>query len=142
MDTAEISSTSKYELHEVNVLDSKMTYVDTGTSTSGITIVFLHGNPTSSYLWRNIMPHVQAIARCIAPDLIGIGGSDKPSNIEYRVFDHCNYIEAFLDSVIPEGPIVLALHDWGAAIGLDWARSHEDRVRGLVLMEFVHPIQS
>ena len=122
-------------MHQVDVLGSKMAYVDTG---DGPVVLFQHGNPTSSYLWRNIIPHVAPQARCIAPDLIGFGQSDKP-DILYRFEDHARYFEAFLDA-LDLHDVVLVLHDWGSALGLDWARRHEDRVRALVLMDFITPI--
>lgn len=121
--------------NRVEVLGSQMAYVDTGT---GPVVLFQHGNPTSSYLWRNIIPHVAPHARCIAPDLIGFGDSDKP-DIPYRVEDQARYFEAFMDALGLED-VVLVLHDWGSALGLDWARRHENRVRGLVLMDFITPI--
>ncbi|KAK3047858.1 hypothetical protein LTR09_010683 [Extremus antarcticus] len=128
-------------MYEVDVLDSRMAYISTGTAKQlEETIVFLHGNPTSSYLWRNIIPHVSDKARCIAPDLIGMGRSLKPTAIQYRFVDHEKYLSSFLQTVVPNGKIILVLHDWGSALGLDWARRHEHRVSGLVLMEFVYPI--
>jgi haloalkane dehalogenase len=135
MEQPEISADFNYVHREVDVLDSKMAYVDTGEA-SGKTVVFLHGNPTSSYLWRNIIPHVASKARCIAPDLIGMGRSGKPS-IEYCLADHARYLGAFLEAIVPDGPIILVIHDWGSALGLDWARHHYDRVSGIVLMEFI-----
>jgi haloalkane dehalogenase len=117
------------------VLGSRMSYRDEG---SGPTVLFQHGNPTSSYLWRNIIPHVSNQARCIAPDLIGMGASDKPE-IPYRVEDQARYFDAFVEELGLED-VVLVLHDWGSALGLDWARRHPDRVRGIVLMEFIWPI--
>ena len=119
----------------VDVLGSRMAYVEVG---SGPTVLFLHGNPTSSYLWRNVIPHVAPGARCIAPDLIGMGRSDKPA-IAYRVEDQARYLEAFIAALGLES-VVFVLHDWGSALGLDWARRHADRVRGLALMEFITPV--
>ena len=116
--------------------------VDTGRAQSGLTCVFLHGNPTSSYIWRNIIPHVALGARCIAPDLIGMGRSGKLKNTDYRFIDYQRYLTAFLNAVVPDDRIILVLHDWGSALGLDWARRNESRVAGLVLMEFVRLISS
>jgi haloalkane dehalogenase len=116
-------------------LTGMLAYAEAG---DGPVVLFQHGNPTSSYLWRNVIPHVAPHARCIAPDLIGMGASDKP-NIAYRVEDQARYFEAFVE-VLNLKDIVLVLHDWGSALGLDWARRHEDRVRGLALMEFIYPI--
>ena len=122
----------------VKVLDSEMAYIEAGESTEA-TVVFLHGNPTSSYLWRNVVPHVAERVRCIAPDLIGMGDSGKLPASKYGYAEHARYLEAFLDAVVPEGKIVLVLHDWGSGLGFDWARRHEDRLAGLAFMEFVHP---
>lgn len=123
------------QMRYVDVLGSRMAYAEAG---DGPVVLFQHGNPTSSYLWRNIIPHVAGQARCIAPDLIGMGASDKPT-LAYRVEDHARYFEALLDA-LGLVDVVLVLHDWGSALGLDWARRHEDRVRGIVLMEFIWPI--
>ncbi len=142
MAAQEISANWKFELHNIDVLESTMAFVDTGTAHSGQICVFLHGNPSSSYIWRNIIPHVAPSARCIAPDLIGMGRSGKPKSIDYRFMDHQRYLEAFLNAVLPDDRIILVLHDWGSALGLDWARRNESRVAGLALMEFVRPIPS
>jgi haloalkane dehalogenase len=139
MEQKEISPDFNYVHREVDVLDSKMAYIDTGEA-SNRTAIFLHGNPTSSYLWRNIIPHIASKARCIAPDLIGMGHSGKPA-IEYRFADHSRYLSAFLDTISPEGDVVLVIHDWGSALGLDWARRNPDRVSGIVLMEFITPLR-
>lgn len=123
------------EMKHVQVLGSRMAYTESG---EGPVVLFQHGNPTSSYLWRNVIPHVASYARCIAPDLIGMGASDKP-RIAYRVEDQARYFDALLDTLDLKD-VVLVLHDWGSALGLDWARRHEERVRGIVLMEFIWPI--
>ncbi len=101
-------------------------------------MVFLHGNPTSSYLWRNIMPHVAAQGRCIAPDLIGMGDSDKiegsdPDRYAYTV--HRKFLDGLLASLDLGDRITLVLHDWGSALGFDWAHRHPERVTGIVYME-------
>jgi haloalkane dehalogenase len=119
---------------KLEVFGSQMAYVIEG---DGPTVLFLHGNPMSSYLWRNVIPHVAPHARCIAPDLIGFGDSDKP-NLAYRVPDHARYLDKFIETLGLDD-LVLVLHDWGSALGLDWARRHPRRVRGLVLMEFICP---
>src|SRR5436309_5576228 len=111
---------------------ARMAYVDEG---SGDPIVFLHGNPTSSYLWRNVIPHVRSVGRCIAPDLIGMGRSDKP-DIGYRFVDHARYLDGFLEALGLER-ITFVVHDWGSALGFDWAMRHESRVRGLAFMEAI-----
>lgn len=121
----------------ITVNDLSMAYVEQG---AGPPIWLQHGNPTSSYLWRNIIPHLTASGRCIAPDLIGMGDSDKRPGTEpwrYRFVEHRAFIDAFLDQVLPEEPIILVLHDWGSALGFDWARRHPDRVRGIVYMEAI-----
>ena len=137
MDQTEISADFNYVHREVDVLDSQMAYVDTGVASSE-TVVFLHGNPTSSYLWRNVIPYVASKAHCIAPDLIGMGRSGKPS-IPYRFADHARYLGAFLEAIVPNGKVVLVIHDWGSALGLDWARRHQERVAGIAMMEFITP---
>ena len=128
-----------FQKQRVNVLGASMAYVDTGAADARVTAVFLHGNPTSSYLWRNVIPHVAGQRRCIAPDLVGMGASQKLPGAAYRVADHARYLEAFLEAVVPTGKLVLVLHDWGSALGLDWACRHESRVAGLALMEFIAP---
>jgi len=115
----------------------RMAYVERG---EGETIVFLHGNPTSSYLWRNIMPHVEDLGRCVAPDLIGMGDSDKlpdPGPASYRFIEHRDYLNGFLDQVCPNGQVTLVVHDWGSALGFDWAYRNPDRVRGIAYMEAI-----
>ena len=121
----------------VAVLDTEMSYVDVG---EGDPIVFLHGNPTSSYLWRNIIPHVSDIARCLAPDLIGMGQSGKSPTYSYRFVDHARYLDAWFDAM-NLSKAILVIHDWGSALGFDWANHHRDRVRGIAYMEaIVRPI--
>lgn len=116
----------------VEVLDSEMTYVDTG---DGDPVVFLHGNPTSSYLWRNVIPHLAGQARCLAPDLIGMGGSGKAPDGSYRFADHARYLDAWFDALGLTGRVVLVGHDWGSALGFDWACRHPERVKGVAYME-------
>ena len=114
----------------------KMAYVELG---SGDPIVCLHGNPTSSFLWRNIAPELQDAGRVIVPDLIGMGDSDKlaaTGRSAYRFVDHREYLDGFLDT-LGISNAVLVLHDWGSALGFDWARRNQDRVKGLVYMEAV-----
>ncbi|MFQ5349949.1 MAG: haloalkane dehalogenase [Thermoanaerobaculia bacterium] len=128
----EISAAFPFESRYVEVLGSKMHYVDEGV---GEPVLFLHGNPTSSYLWRNVIPHVTPVARAVVPDLIGMGRSDKP-RISYRFFDHARYLDGFVEALALERP-ALVLHDWGSALGFHWARRHPDRVRGLAFMEAI-----
>ncbi len=117
----------------------KMAYHEAGT---GDAIVFLHGNPTSSYLWRNIVPipYVAGLGRCIAPDLIGQGDSDKLDEKgpdAYRFVEHRKYLDGLLDQLDLGDRITLVLHDWGSALGFDWANRHRDRIAGIVYMEAI-----
>ncbi len=116
----------------VEVLDGRMTYVDTG---EGDPIVFLHGNPTSSYLWRNVIPHLSGQARCLAPDLIGMGDSGKAPDGSYRFADHARYLDAWFDALGEAQRVVVVGHDWGSALGFDWACRHPERVKGIAYME-------
>ena len=140
------SASFPYEKKRADVLGSYMTYVDTGptndaaagSATGRPTIVFLHGNPTSSYLWRNIIPHVADTHRVVAPDLIGMGDSGKPA-IGYTYADHKRYLDALL-ARLDLGDVILVVHDWGSVLGMHWARENESRVRALAFMEaFVPP---
>ncbi len=128
--TSTISADFPYPSHYVDVFDSKMHYVEQG---EGQPILFLHGVPTSSYLWRNVIPHLAPLGRCIAPDLIGMGKSDKPQ-IEYSVFEHIKYIEKFIETLNLRN-VTLVMHGWGSVIGFDYAMRHEDNCRGLVFYE-------
>jgi haloalkane dehalogenase len=126
------------EKRRVEVLGSEMAYVDVG---EGDPIVFLHGNPTSSYLWRNVIPHVADLGRCIAPDLIGMGDSDKVAELDYRFVDHRRYLDAFFDAVGVDDAVTLVVHDWGSALGFDWVNRHRDVVAGIAYMEaIVRPV--
>lgn len=120
----------------IDVLDSTMHYEESG---SGQPVVFLHGNPTSSYLWRNVTPHVAGPTRAIAPDLIGMGGSGKPE-IAYDFADHARYLDAWFDALDLE-EVVLVGHDWGGVLALDWAARHPERVRAVAILEtFLRPL--
>jgi len=128
----------------VDVLDSRMAYHARG---EGRPVLLLHGNPTSSYLWRDVIPELSGRGRLIVPDLIGMGDSGKlpnPGPETYRFTTHREYLDAFVDRVIgPAESIVFVLHDWGSALGFDWANRHRDRVRGIAYMEgIVRPIAS
>lgn len=118
----------------VGVLDTTLSYADTGGS--GEPIVLLHGNPTSSYLWRNVIPHLQP-ARCLAPDLVGMGRSGPSASGTYRFVDHRAHLDAWFDNVLPEGEVTLVVHDWGSGLGFDWAHRHPDRIRGIAYMEAI-----
>jgi haloalkane dehalogenase len=128
----------------VDVLDSRMAYHERG---EGRPVLLLHGNPTSSYLWRDVIPELAGYGRLIAPDLIGMGDSAKlpsPGPDTYRFTTHRRYLDAFIDAVIgAEESVVLVVHDWGSALGFDWANHHRDRVRGIAYMEaIVRPMAS
>ncbi len=118
-----------------------MAYSEMG---EGDPIVFLHGNPTSSYLWRNVMPHLAGQGRCIAPDLIGMGDSEKlePSGPERYTFrEHRRFLDAFLEAVGATANVTLVIHDWGSALGFDWANRHRGAVEGIAYMEgIVRPL--
>ena len=129
-----ISAEFPFEGHYVRVKGSSMHYVDEG---EGDPILFLHGNPTSSYLWRNIIPYATPHGRAIAVDLIGMGKSDKP-DIDYRFATHAVYLEAFIYALDLTN-ITLVIHDWGSALGMDFARRNPDRVKGIVFMEAIVP---
>ncbi len=126
----EISSKFPFDSKFIEINGSKMHYVDVG---KGDPILFLHGQPTSSYLWRNVIPHLQTNARCIAPDLIGMGKSDKP-DIDYIFEDHFDYLEKFIEKLDLKN-ITLVLHDWGSGLGFHYANTHRDNIKGIAFME-------
>lgn len=126
----------------VDVRGRRMAYHARG---EGRPILFLHGNPTSSYLWRDVIPELDGHGRLIAPDLIGMGDSEKLPNPQpdtYRFTTHRDFLDGFIDAVIGDSEqVVLVVHDWGSALGFDWANRHRDRVRGIAYMEaIVRPI--
>lgn len=128
--TTKISADFPFKSHFLKVDGSKIHYVDEG---KGDPVVFIHGIPTYSYLWRNVIPEVSKHARCIAPDLIGMGLSDKP-DIPYSIFDHIQYITKFLDALDLHN-ITFVLHGWGAVVGFHYAMQHKDRIKSLVFYE-------
>ena len=129
---------AEYERKMISVLDSEMAYIDVG---SGDPILFLHGNPTSSYLWRNVMPHVQELGRCLAPDLIGMGQSGPSSDGQYGFEDHRRYLDEWLEAVGAKDHLTIVAHDWGSGLGFDWARRHPKAVKGIAYMEaIVRPV--
>ena len=138
-------STTPHPKKYVDVLGHKMAYVELGNA-DGRPIIFQHGNPTSSYLWRNIMPYLAEQGRCIAPDLIGMGDSDKLPDSDassYTFAEHSRYFDACLDALGATKDLILVIHDWGSALGFDYANRHRDRVAGIVYMEaIVAPIAS
>jgi haloalkane dehalogenase len=126
----------------VNVLDNRIAYHERG---QGAPVLFLHGNPSSSYLWRDVIPELEGRGRLIAPDLIGMGDSGKlpdPGPDTYRFVTHQKYLAAFIDTLIGrDAKILFVIHDWGSALGFDWANHHRDRVRGIAYMEgIVRPL--
>ena len=134
------SAADTHPRQRATVLDSEITYVDTG-KTDGRPLVFLHGNPTSSYLWRNIIPHLAEGNRCLAPDLIGMGDSGGASNDDYSFATHARYLDAWL-AIMDLRDTVLAVHDWGSALGFHWAYRNQDRVAGIAYMEaLVRPVR-
>jgi haloalkane dehalogenase len=127
-----ISADFPYESRFLEVHGANIHYIEKG---AGDPILFLHGNPTSSYLWRNIIPHLTSVGRCIAIDLIGMGKSDKP-DMEYRFFDHVKYVEGFIEKMRLEN-ITLVIHDWGSGLGFHYAMHHESNVKGIAFMEAI-----
>jgi haloalkane dehalogenase len=132
-----ISAAFPYQKQRRPVLGRQMAYVEAG---QGNPIVLLHGNPTSSYLWRNVIPHLEPIGRCIAPDLIGMGDSDKlpDSGVgAYRFVEHRRYLDALLEALNVRERVTFVIHDWGSALGFHWANRHRDAVRGIAFMEAI-----
>jgi haloalkane dehalogenase len=132
-----ISAAFPYQKQRRRVLGREMAYVEVG---QGDPIVLLHGNPTSSYLWRNVLPHLQPLGRCIAPDLIGMGDSDKLPDSgpgSYRFVEHRRYLDALLESLAVRERVTLVVHDWGSALGFDWANRHREAVKGIAFMEAI-----
>lgn len=132
MNEKNISPAFPFESKFVEVNGSKLHYIDEG---EGDPILFLHGNPTSSYLWRNIIPHLTPNARCIALDLIGMGKSDKP-DIAYTFDNHYDYLEKFIGALNLKN-ITLVIHDWGSGLGFNYAYKHQDNIKGIAFMEAV-----
>ena len=136
-------SSIEHPKKKITVMGKTMAYVEMG---KGDPIVFQHGNPTSSYLWRNIMPHLQDRGRCIALDLIGMGDSDKLEDSgphRYSFVEHREYFDAALDGMDVGNNVTLVIHDWGSALGFDWARRNPGRVKGIAYMEaIVQPVAS
>ncbi|MEC8181434.1 MAG: haloalkane dehalogenase [Pseudomonadota bacterium] len=125
----------------LTVMGKSMAYCEMG---EGDPILFLHGNPTSSYLWRNIMPFAADLGRCLAPDLIGMGDSNKldnPGPESYRFVEHRAYLDAWIEAVGVTDNVTLVIHDWGSALGFDWGRRNADRVKAIAYMEgIVRPV--
>ena len=139
MREATISATDNRPRQRIAVCGTEIAYVDAG---AGDAIVFLHGNPTSSYLWRNIIPHVSLLGRCLAPDLVGMGESGKAPDGSYRFVDHARYLDAWFDALGLKKNVTLVLHDWGSALGFHWARRNPASVKGIAYMEaIVRPLK-
>lgn len=135
--TLAIDPTDRMPRRRVRVLDSEISYVDVG---AGAPVVFLHGNPTSSYLWRNIIPYIAPFRRCLAPDLIGMGQSGKPRSHGYRFADHVRYLDAWFDALDLGSDLTFVGHDWGGALAFHRAYRHQHTVAALAYMEtFVQP---
>jgi len=131
----ELTKVGPYTKKLAKVNGYNMAYVETG---HGDPIVFLHGNPTSSYLWRKIIPYAEPYGRCIAPDLIGMGDSDKLKNSgpgSYSYDEHREFLDALLEQLDVKQNVILVVHDWGSGLGLDWANRHRDAIKGIVYME-------
>src|SRR5215471_2128061 len=118
----------------VAVLDTEMSYVDIG---HGDPIVFLHGNPTSSYLWRNIIPYLSELGRCLAPDLVGMGQSGKSPASTYRFVDHARYLDAWFEALNLTSNVTLVIHDWGSALGFHRAARYPEQIKAIAYMEAI-----
>ena len=137
----QISAAERYPKQEARIRGKSMAYVEVG---AGAPIVFLHGNPTSSYLWRNVIPHLEGRGRCIAPDLIGMGDSEKldsPGPGSYRFVEHREYLDDLLFELGVTSDVTFVAHDWGSALGFDWASRNRGAVKGIAYMEaIVRPV--
>ena len=133
-----IAANDPYERKRVSVLDTDMAYVDVG---EGDPIIFLHGNPTSSYLWRNVIPQLSQKGRCLAPDLVGMGDSGKNPQHSYRFVDHARYLDAWFEALNLKHNVTLVIHNWGSALGFYWAQRHPERIKAIAYMEaLVRPV--
>jgi haloalkane dehalogenase len=129
-----ITTSDNHPRKQARVLDATMSYIDVG---QGDPVVFLHGNPTNSFLWRNIIPWLSKYRRCLAPDLIGMGQSGKSPGRSYRFVDHAAYLDAWFDSLGLEKDIILVLHDWGSALGFHRAFRFPEQIKGIAYMEAI-----
>ena len=134
MTVKEISPADNHQRRRIKVLDSEISYVDTGM---GKPIVFLHGNPTSSYLWRNIIPYASGLGRCLAPDLVGMGQSGKSPSRSYRFVDHARYLDAWFDALDLKSEVILVVHDWGSALGFHRAARFPKQISAIAYMEAI-----
>jgi haloalkane dehalogenase len=131
---SDVRAADPHRRERIVINDVEMSYVDVG---EGHPVVFLHGNPTWSYLWRNLIPYVADRRRCLAPDLVGMGQSGPAPTEAYRFVDHARYMDDWFDAVVPEGPVALVVHDWGSALGFWWACRHPERVAAIAYMEAI-----
>ena len=134
MSTPQFNSIDPHQRRRVTVLDTEMSFVDVG---QGEPIVFLHGNPTSSYLWRNIIPYVSEYGRCLAPDLVGMGQSGKSPESSYRFVDHARYLDAWFDALNLTSNVTLVIHDWGSALGFNRAARYPEQIKAIAYMEAI-----
>jgi haloalkane dehalogenase len=134
MSEISISAADPHPRQRAQLLGTEMSYVAVG---SGDPVVFLHGNPTSSYLWRNVIPHLSGLGRCLAPDLIGMGASGKAPDGSYRFADHARYLDAWFEQLQIGQRVTLVVHDWGSALGFHWAFRHQAAVKGIAYMEAI-----
>ena len=131
---AQVNPADTHPRRRVSVLDSEISYVDTG---HGDPIVFLHGNPTSSYIWRNIIPHVSDCGRCLAPDLVGMGQSGKSPSKAYRLVDHARYLDAWFEALNLTSNITLVVHDWGSVLGFHRTARFPQQIKAIAYMEAI-----
>jgi haloalkane dehalogenase len=129
-----IDATDPHPRRRISVLDTEMSFVDVGR---GDPIVFLHGNPTSSYLWRNIIPYLSGQGRCLAPDLVGMGRSGKSPSRAYRFVDHARYLDAWFEALGLTSNVTLVVHDWGSALGFHRASRYPDQIKAIAYMEAI-----
>lgn len=138
--SSEISAEDTFARKRLTIGETTMAYVDEGLA-DGDPIIFLHGNPTSSYLWRNIIPHCTESGRCLAPDLIGMGMSGSSPSGSYRFVDHAGWLDAWMEGMGLDSNITFVVHDWGSALGFHWAKRHPEAMKGIVYMEaIVRPV--
>jgi haloalkane dehalogenase len=130
----DISATDPHPRRRARVLDSEISYVDVG---AGRPIVFLHGNPTSSYLWRNIIPYASKLGRCLAPDLVGMGRSGKSPAEAYRFVDQARYLDAWFETLQLTGDVILVVHDWGSALGFHRAARYPQQIMAVAYLEAI-----
>jgi len=134
MINAQFDSNDSHPRRRVTVLDTEMSYVDAG---HGDPIVFLHGNPTSSYVWRNIIPYLTAYGRCLAPDLVGMGQSGTSPAQAYRFVDHARYLDAWFEALNLTSNVTLVVHDWGSALGFHRAARYPEQIRAIAYLEAI-----